>query len=349
MSRTSFRATRPALLAAFASVAIAATPAALAQQKLVFNNFFSPKQAMSTDAFPQWLAEIEKATEGRVRFEIPPTSLAPPPEQLNIVAKGVADGALIFNTFLRQSVKSVQIALLPLANVSAEADAVALWRTYQQFFASKNEYEGVVLVGFVAAPAGTIATGKDKPITTVAQLRNMKLWTLPGVPAQAFQALGAVPVPGPAMRSYEIVSKGTVDGFATMNYETGTAVNIMQYARSITELDGGAFGATFSVIINKAKWDAFSPADQKAIMSVSGERLARRSRVWDAAEQQARKAYLDSGRQILPAPPAMMADIRKAWSKFEDDWTGEMAKMGVDGKAALAFYKAEQKKAAAGN
>lgn len=325
----------------------AASGTALAQTKIVFNQFAPPKFVLNTDIVNPWIAEIEKATEGRVKFEVPPSSMAPPPEQFNIVAKGVADGAYIFNTFLRQSVKTVQIALLPLVNATGEADSVALWRTYEKFFKGKNEYSDVVLVGFVGAPTGTLATSKDKPITSLAQLRGMKMWSLPGVPAQAVSALGATVVPGPAVRAYEIISKGTVDGYATMGHASALQFNVSQYSKSMTELEGGVFSAQFSVFFNKAKWAEISEKDRATILQLSGESLARRSRKWDELEAKTRAEYIASGKQVLSASPAMMADVRKAWGKFQDEWLGEMQKMGVDGKAALAYFNAEVKKVAA--
>jgi TRAP-type C4-dicarboxylate transport system substrate-binding protein len=320
---------------------------ATAQTKIVFNQFAPPKFVINTDIINPWIADIEKATEGRVKFEVPPSSLAPPPEQFNIVAKGVADGAYLFNTFLRQSVRSVQVGLLPLVNASGEADSVALWRTYEKFFKDKNEYADVVLVGFFGAPTGTIATSKDKPITTVAQLRGMKMWSLPGVPAQAVTALGAVVVPGPAVRAYEIISKGTVDGYATMGHASALQFNVAQYSKSMTELEGGVFSAQFSVFFNKAKWAEIGEKDRAAILALSGESLARRSRRWDDLEAKVRAEYIASGKQVVQAPPAMMAEVRKAWAKFQDEWIAEIDKMGVSGKAALEFFNAEVRKVAA--
>ena len=65
-----------------------------------------------TKVLAPWFDDIEKATQGRVKINRPPQSLAPPPEQLNMVVSGVADGAFQFNAFLQKSHPLIQIGSL---------------------------------------------------------------------------------------------------------------------------------------------------------------------------------------------------------------------------------------------
>ncbi len=44
-----------------------------------------------------WTDEITKATDGRVKFDIPTSSLAAPPQQMDGVVKGVFDMAYQFH------------------------------------------------------------------------------------------------------------------------------------------------------------------------------------------------------------------------------------------------------------
>ena len=50
----------------------------------------------------------------------------------------MADGAFQFTAFLQKSHPLLQMAYLPGTMTSGKADAVALWRTYQKYFARKN-------------------------------------------------------------------------------------------------------------------------------------------------------------------------------------------------------------------
>jgi TRAP-type C4-dicarboxylate transport system substrate-binding protein len=136
--------------AALAAAIVFVSGAARADTTILFNVFTPLASPTFTKVLGPWHQEIEKATQGRVKINRPPQSLAPPPEQLNMVRTGVADAAFIFNAFLQKSHPLIQLGFLPGTMTSGKADAVALWRTYQKFFKEKNPYE-VELLGFFAS------------------------------------------------------------------------------------------------------------------------------------------------------------------------------------------------------
>jgi len=319
--------------------------AANAKTTLLFNSF-APPNVPPHQVFTPWVKAIEQASGGNLSINVPPTSLAAPPEQMNLVRQGVADGAMIFNAFLEKSHPLVQLSLLPLAGATAEAQAVALWRTYKTYFENVGEYKDVVLLGFVAGPPGMIASLKD-PITDLKQLSGAKTYSLPGTLAQAMGALGASVVPGPAVRSYELISKGTVDYYSGLSYDVAVSVNVAQFAKAVLEVPGGVFAPSFSFFMSKRKWDTLSDADKAAIEKVSGEALARLSRIWDQDNVRGKAKFEELKIPVKVASPEMMKELEEKWTKFGDQWVATANKAGIDGKAALAFYLAEVKKVAA--
>jgi hypothetical protein len=70
---------------------------------------------------------------------------------------------------------------------------------------------------------------------------------VPGDQSRAMDKLGAVVVSGPAVRSYEIISKGIVQAFASQSFDSAYAFNVAQFAASVTEVPGGMGSAAFSV------------------------------------------------------------------------------------------------------
>ncbi|MEJ2435291.1 MAG: hypothetical protein P8Y53_19880, partial [Pseudolabrys sp.] len=175
---------RPAIVAAGIGLMAAAGPAA-AQTTLLFNVFAPPSSEISRVVIMPWLKDIERVTQGRVKIKVPPQNMAPPPEQMNMVKTGVADGAFIFNAFLQKSHPMLQIGFLPGTMRSAVADGVAYWRTYQKFIAPKNPIKEVKLLGFFANPPGQLYNIKKKPIQSLADMKDKKTWSLPGVTARA--------------------------------------------------------------------------------------------------------------------------------------------------------------------
>jgi TRAP-type C4-dicarboxylate transport system substrate-binding protein len=161
---------------------------AQAQIKIVFNSFAPPTFVFNQGMIDAWAKKVAQVTEGRVVVEIPATSLAPPQQQWEMVTQGVADGAYIFNGFALKRLLLPQLAHLPFATPTSEAQARALWRTQKKFFESANEYEGVQLIGYFGSPAPYLwAANNQKPFMAIDDLKGVKTWSPPGDNARALE------------------------------------------------------------------------------------------------------------------------------------------------------------------
>lgn len=332
-----------------AALLAGATPA-ISETTLIFNNFLAPNDSLWTDVMQPWIADIEGATEGRVKFTVPDSSLAPPPELLNSVQQGVMDGAFSMVGFVRESNPELQMPLLPMTYFGDVETSVALWRTYEQFFKGKNGLKDVELLGLVTTPANSlISMDAAKPLDSLAALSGVKIWSPPGLPADALTAAGAVVSPGPAVRMHEVISGGVVDAFCCINFESLEVFNVIQYAKAATDLPGHVFAPAFAVYVRSDVWASISPEDQEKIRAVSGEALARRAAGGDDKENAARDRAIAAGVPIAPASDAFVAELTTAFAPVKDAWIASVEPLGIDGKAALDFYIAEQAKVAAGN
>lgn len=315
-----------------------------AQQTILFNNFLAPNDKLYTGVIKPWLADIERVTEGRVDMIEPASTLAPPPELLNMVQQGVADGGFIMVGFVRETNPLLQLPLLPNTNFSAEASSVALWRTYEQFFKGTNPLEGVELLGLVTVAPGHLYNMAEKPFESLEDLKNVKMWALPGLAADTMSALGTVVTPGPAVRMYEVISGGIVDAYCCINHESTEVFKVDQWLGASTEVPGGVFSPSFAFFIASDVWESISPEDQEAIRSVSGETMARRSATGDTFEAEARQRYIDGGGTVIEASEAFQAEMKTALDPIRETWIEKANALGVDGRAALEFYLAEQAK-----
>jgi TRAP-type C4-dicarboxylate transport system substrate-binding protein len=334
---------------AIAALLAGAAPA-VSETTIVFNNFLAPNDALWTDVMKPWITEIETATEGRVKFTVPDSSLAPPPELLNSVQQGVMDGAFSMVGFVRETNPELQMPLLPMTYFGDVETSVALWRTYDQFFKGKNALKDVELLGLVSTPANSlISMDAAKPIDSLAALAGLKMWSPPGVPADALSAAGAVVSPGPAVRMHEVISGGVVDSFCCINFESLEVFGVIDYAKAATDVPGHIFAPAFAVYLRSDVWATISPEDQEKIRAVSGEALARRTAGSDDKETAARERALAAGVTIAPASEAFVAELTAAFAPVKDAWIASVEPLGIDGKAALDFYIAEQAKVAAGN
>lgn len=328
-----------AALAAGLAIALQAGQAAAQTTTFIFNSFVQPKHPLNTLVLLPWAQDVERATQGRVKITIPPTTAAPPPQVMDATQKGIVDGGYVFNGFVANQIRLVQLAHLPWGNGPTEAMSVALWRTHQQFFAKAGEYKNVELVGLFLLPQGEIYSMKG-PLTSVKDFAGIKVWALPGTAARVMEALKAGVVATPAVRSHETISAGTVDAFAGTSLSDNRAFNTLQYAKSITQIPGGLNSPSFSMFFNRTKWASLKPEDREAILKLTGEHFARRFAAIDKNEREVIAEATDKMKiPLIKASAEFVADLRKVTQFLEDEWLAEAAKLGVDGPAALKFYR----------
>ena len=329
-------------IAAGLMVCLSTVTAKAENVNILFNNFVPPTFFLYT-VFPEWAQEIEAATEGRVTMTIPAKSLAPPPEQWNGVEQGIFDGAWQFNGFLANRIHLPMVAMLPwTSGEDSVATSVALWRTYEEFFADAGEYEGLKLVGLFSLSGSDFYSQTDMPITSMSELGSRKVWALPGAAAVAAKASGAGVVSSPATKVHEYVSRNVTSAFLGISKDGAQSYKVAPYTKSITLFPRKVLSPSFSVFIRQDIWDKISDEDQAAIMAVSGEALARKiGERYTALEAKARQKFMDAGVAFVDASPEFYADIQAATAHIQDAWLTKANEMGIDAQAALDFYNAE--------
>jgi len=156
-------------------------------------------------------------------------------------------------------------------------------------------------------------------------------------------ALGGVPVPTPGARGHEVISKGVVDGSI---YSAGDikAFKLIRYVKHTTLVPRGLSNAGFSILMNQRKWDGLSAKDKAAIESVSYEAIGRSGRKLDELSAAAIVAMKKGGVEVSTASDALIGEMAKKLAFLEKEWLASVKNSGVDGKAALAYYRAEVQK-----
>ena len=328
-----------------AACILAAAPAH-AETKILFNYFVPPKHPLKIGVIDLWSDRVTKATEGRIKVNYPAKTLAPAPRQWKMVTSGIADATVMFNNFERNRLTLDQIGTLPFSITDAGSTATALWRTHKKFFESKNQYKGVKLLGFIMHGGGEFFSLKD-PITSIADLAKMKMRVPPGDVAKALSKTGAAVVPTPGVKAYDVVSKGIVDG---MVFPIGDVwkLKMMPYVKHLTKVPGKVYGSVFSLYMNQKVWDRLSKADKAAVLASSGEKIAADSRNWGDVDKEAEEIYRKRGIGVVEASAGFAADLKKLWAYQDAEWIERATAAGVDGKAALAFFRAEAKRIASG-
>lgn len=326
------------LLASALLVSAFVIPApANAETEILFNTYYSQKHPIMRGTAKPFAMGVAKATNGRVKVKFPAATLASPRKQWGMLTGGIADATSGSISWIRKRVKLTEIAALPFMVPSARGASVALWRTHMKFFDAKDEYKGVKLLSLYGTSGSQLHNNK-RPIRKMSDFKGLKVRTS-GSGVDVFKALGATPVKLSGPKIFENFSKGVVDGVATP-YVAVRAFKIVRYVKFTTDLPGSFYSSIFYVAMNQKKWDGLSKPDQAAINGVAGENLARVSgETWDAGAAGVIKKLKAGGAIIETAAPAFAEEIRKKIAFVEDDWIKEAAKRGVDGNAALAYFR----------
>jgi TRAP-type C4-dicarboxylate transport system substrate-binding protein len=322
----------------FAAAAAAATTAS-AETRLLVNVHVVKSHPLFTGLLQPWAERVEAATQGRIKIDFPANTLAPPARAWSMVTSGIADAAYVANGFEENRLRLVSIVQLPFNSPTAESASVALWRTYKKYFEGANEYAGVKLLGLFANLPFMIVT-HEKKITALGDLKNMKMRVSAGVGQEVFKRLGSTTIVAPMVQTFDLLSKGVVDG-AGLSVNELVALKMAPYVKYVLEVPGGVNGAGLSFIMNKKKWDSLSPADQKAIDEASGELIARGTRAWDEDNARSIQELKGMGVGVDEASQAFMNDLREKVMFAETEWLDMAKAKGIDGKSALAFYRAQ--------
>jgi TRAP-type C4-dicarboxylate transport system substrate-binding protein len=147
---------------------------AQAATRLVVNCFWPPKHFVCQIVLPGWLDEVERVTDGRVKGNIPPKSVAPPPEQLSSVEKGIVDAAVQFNGLIGNRVNGALTGMQPFVGVfNGPAMTQAQWETNRKFF--PDEFSTVELLSQWVITPGRLFSTTDEPVLTLDDLVSRKV------------------------------------------------------------------------------------------------------------------------------------------------------------------------------
>jgi TRAP-type C4-dicarboxylate transport system substrate-binding protein len=311
------------------------------QTTLRFSNWVPPTHPLSVEVFFEWGKKVEEATKGRVKIQFVPP-LGSPPSHFDLVKDGVADVGMSVNSYTSDRFVLTEGVELPFLAPDASSADVAYWRTHKKFFEKADEFKGVKLIGvWVHGPAHIFMRSKE--IKSLPDLAGQKIRVPGGIVNEIAKKLDTVAVFAPAPQSYEIISKGVADGIffpteSVYSFKIGPAI---KYA---LEIPNGLYRTAHYMIMNQAKWDALSAEDKAAIESVSGEKMAALAgKMWDKADSEGKTALIKGGTTFAVANDATMSALKAKLGDMEAAWIEKAKAKGVDGKAALDYYKEQIK------
>ena len=307
-------------------------------KQLNFSSWLPPTHPIVADMMLPWMENVRKATDGRVDITLLAKGLGHPKAYFEIVMNGMADAGYTCNNYTPGRFVLSDGVELPFGGDSAEALCVSYWRTYKKYFEKADEYKGVKVLGVYTHGPGQINNAK-KLIQSVDDLKGLKFRVSGGIAAKVAESLGIIGIQKPASEVYEILSRGVADG-VLLPKESIKSFNIIKVVPNTTLVPGGLYNVAFYLVMNENTFNGFSEADQKAVMDVSGEAFAKLAgKAWDEADRVGLEAMKANGNNVEIATLEFVAQLKEATKHLEADYINRANALGVDGAAALNFFR----------
>jgi TRAP-type transport system periplasmic protein len=313
------------------------TSSAFAQTKpisLTYSTFLPAVQEQSKLS-AEWASEIEKRTGGKVKITIYwGGMLTPPDKSYDGVVKGISDFALSAPSYTKGRFPLTEAVELPLGSkniLSAPIMSKMINEYYNKF--KPKEFDDVKVMYFFSPGAQILHT--KKPVNKLEDFKGMKIRSN-AVMANTIKALSGVAVVTPMSEAYEVISRGVAEG-TWCPLEALDSWKLGEMLKYTTECYRAANASSMFVVMNKNKWNALGPENQKIIEKVNEEWIEKTGRVWDNVDKTARQRLTAGGHKFI----ALADDDHKKWGQGVTPLIGEyinaMKAKGLPGQEAVKF------------
>ncbi len=297
--------------------------------ELTYSNFF-PSTHLNSMLAEAWIDEIEARTDGRVKITYyPGGTLTPAAGVYDGVVQGISDIGMSCLAYTPGRFPACELVDMPHNYPSGWVATKVANDFYNEF--TPAELSDVKVLYFHAHGPGTIITTKV-PVDSLEDLNGLVIRAT-GVGAKIVQALGAQGYGAAQGDTYELLSKGTVDGSFTPQ-ETLKGWNQAEVIKYVTRCSQVGNTTDMYVVINKDVWNSFPSDIQKVFTDVSNEWIEKHGKVWDYYDKVAIDYFLSlgGGRQVIELSPEETVRWAAAVSPMVDDYLATLDSKGLPGE-----------------
>jgi TRAP-type C4-dicarboxylate transport system substrate-binding protein len=318
------------------STALLGTMSLAADKVLTVASWAAPFHTMNENVFPWMSSQLKSCTGGSLSLKVE-YGMAPPPAMYDTVRDGVADMSWIVYGYTPGKFVTTMAAELPGIPGNARQKSVAFQRTHEKYFASVGEAKGVQILANYTHGPGMINTVKK--VTSYKELKGVKMRIGGGVANAIGKALGVAGIGAPAPKVYELISGGVADG-VFFPFETMHAFKIAELAKFSLDNPDGVYTTAFGIVMNNDAYEGLDTTQRGCVDSMRGVSLSRIiGWFWDDADKVGASAAASYGHELTIASDEERAYFTEVTSSVSTDIVAKISAAGVDGAAALAYFK----------
>ncbi len=326
--------------AALAGFGFAGTAAADEEVRLKIADSLPSTHFLATNGVNYFIEEVEKATDGRVKFDyFPGEQLGKARDMLDLTQNGVTDIGMVASAYASEKMPLSTVFELPGGFRSSCEGTLAYWELSQEGeFLAENEFDpnGVkMLFAYVNPPYQLFL---NHAYESLDDLAGLKIRSASGPQDLMLRELGAAPVKTTAVEVYEALSRGTVDGLV-FPPPTALVYEVEKFTQNVTQ--GENFGSVpVTYVISRSSWDAI-PADLQEIILEVGERTTQRiCEMTDEDVAESFEKFEAAGAKVIALSDADRERLEGVFETVSSDWIAKLEERGKPGEAAYEAFQA---------
>ena len=306
--------------------------------ELRYANIFPPLHIHSK-VFEAWGNEIEKRTNGKVKFSyFHGGTLVKGDKIYDGTLAGIADVGTTVLGYSRGVFPSMQAIDLPLAYPSGKVATFVINEFVEEF--KPKELDNAKFLYFHAHGPGLLQS--KTPIYKLEDLKGLKIRSY-GFNAKVAELLGGVPVAMPQPAVYEALQKGVVDA-SLSPYEVLKGWKQAEVVKYTIECYSVGYTAGFFVAMNLKKWNSLPDDVKKVFIEVSKEWIPKQGAAWDQLDRMGKEETLSKGNKIITLSEEESERWAKAVVPVFDDYIKMASAKGLPAKEYVKFLKETVKK-----
>lgn len=313
-------------------------PARAAEQTLRFGSISGAGTGSYAGVLEPFARAVERDSGGRLEMALKPAGgYGKPVELFPMVEKGTIEMAATVQGYHPGRFPQSTVIELPMQFDNALTGTRALQGLLKEGLLDKDYATVKVIALYAVPPFGIFTTGKK--VTSVKDLRGLRIRTPGPTVGLPLARLGAIPLGMPASQIGDAIANGTIDAmaFSMESALTTKGAGDKFLAEQMSVAVDLRFAAPAQmVVMNRGIWDAL-PADLKAVLEKNASDLALiGASDREASEVVARKKFqADPRYTYIAVSDEQRAEFEHAMKPAFDDWKANMTRLGIDGDRLL--------------
>jgi TRAP-type C4-dicarboxylate transport system substrate-binding protein len=301
---------------------------------LTVHHFLSSKSPLQTKFLEPWAKKIEETSGGKLKIEIfPSMSMGGKPNELyKQVRDGSSDIVWTLPGYTPGVFPRTEVFELPTVHIGdSVATSIAI---REKFDLIKDDFTDVQpLLVYVAA--GNAMHTVNKKISSIEDLKGLKLRAPSRTAGWYIEEMGAEPVGMPLPALPQALSKNAIDG-GLIPFEVFPPYKFAQLTQySVEGEKGERFGTSvFMLLMNKDRFNSLSKDLQKVLMdSVNIDTVKEVGQLWMDVEKPGIKMQNDSENgEVVKLDSKAMSEFNAAGELVVKRWINEANEKGIDGQ-----------------